>query len=226
VFYFGNAIGETGNATAEALVNASDVVGTRDHPRGPLNRAGLDDAYDFNRDRLVNAVDVILARDNQTSPFTMLMRISPPTLPTDIEVAGLALNAADVQTMAASGTSSQVVAAAEPVLDAAVAPMPEPSLLAVAADGRRTPLRDAAHREPEPVAAERLANTTHGADLWIGPADADIEPPDRNAGAALVAGVGPSAAPALSVAAQVESRIEPESLLAALRPLDLNPLAS
>ena len=81
VFYFGNAIGESGDAAANALVNASDVVAARDNPRGPFNLADITNPFDFNRDRLVTAVDVILARDHITSPLTALRLITTPAGP-------------------------------------------------------------------------------------------------------------------------------------------------
>ena len=78
VFYFGNAPGDTGDSLTNALVNATDVVNTRDNKKGPFNGAAIDDPYDFNRDGLVNATDVVFARDNITSPFTALQLITPP----------------------------------------------------------------------------------------------------------------------------------------------------
>ena len=77
VFYFGNAPGDTGDSEAHALVNATDVVATRDHKRGPFDPAAIDDPFDFNRDGLVNATDVVFARDHITSPFTTLPLIEP-----------------------------------------------------------------------------------------------------------------------------------------------------
>lgn len=78
VFYFGNAIGETGNSTANAVVNAGDEIAARVNSRNPLNPAPITFAYDFNRDKLVNAADQILARVNSTNPLTSLALISPP----------------------------------------------------------------------------------------------------------------------------------------------------
>ena len=78
VFYFGNAIGETGDSNTHAMVNATDEIGTRNHQHGPFNPAEIDDRYDFNRDRLVNATDQIHARANQTSPFAALRLIAVP----------------------------------------------------------------------------------------------------------------------------------------------------
>jgi len=78
VFYFGNAVGDTGNADTNALVTAADVIGVRDHPRGASNRTWLDDPFDFNRDRLVNAADALVARNGVTSPFSALRMIDLP----------------------------------------------------------------------------------------------------------------------------------------------------
>jgi hypothetical protein len=78
VFYFGNAIGECGNSAADAQVNANDVGGARDNPHSLLNKAAVDDVYDYNRDRLVNAADVGTARDNPTTLFTAVKLIIVP----------------------------------------------------------------------------------------------------------------------------------------------------
>jgi hypothetical protein len=77
VFYFGSAVGESGNKPTDALVNATDVIAVRDNPRGPLNQATLGNRLDFNRDALVNATDLVLARDHITGPFTALRLITP-----------------------------------------------------------------------------------------------------------------------------------------------------
>ena len=75
VFYFGNAVGDTGNSRADALVNAADVIAIRDNPRGPLNPASIGNPYDVNRDQRVDATDMILARDATTSPLSALRLI-------------------------------------------------------------------------------------------------------------------------------------------------------
>lgn len=78
VFYFGNAVGETGNSTSQAVVNAADEIGTRVNPVGPFPTAPPTNVYDFNRDRLVNATDQIIARTHSTNPLTALRLIAPP----------------------------------------------------------------------------------------------------------------------------------------------------
>ena len=89
VFYFGNAVGETGNDGFDvglSQVNAGDVIGAGDNARGPSNPAGIDDPFDFNRDRLVDAADQLIARDNATGPLSALRLIdlspaAPPPAP-------------------------------------------------------------------------------------------------------------------------------------------------
>ena len=77
VLYYGNAIGETGNASTNALVTAADVIAIRDNPRGAGNRADVINPHDINRDAQVNATDLIFARNGATSPFDALRLITP-----------------------------------------------------------------------------------------------------------------------------------------------------
>jgi len=66
VFYFGNAVGESGNSNADAHVSTADLLLARNNPRSFLAPPGVDFPYDFNRDGRVNVTDVLLARNNQT----------------------------------------------------------------------------------------------------------------------------------------------------------------
>jgi hypothetical protein len=77
VFYFGNAIGETGNALDEAQVDAADEALIRLNGRNALNLAPIDFAYDINRDGMVNSSDRALARLNATSALTALQLFAP-----------------------------------------------------------------------------------------------------------------------------------------------------
>ena len=72
VFYFGNAIGETGTFPEEAKVDAVDQLGTRANQRTLLNPAPVDFAFDFDRDKKVDAVDQLIARANQTTALNDL----------------------------------------------------------------------------------------------------------------------------------------------------------
>ena len=51
---------------------ARDFAGSRDNPHNFLNRAAIDDAYDYNRDSFVDGTDLALARDNNTNFLTAL----------------------------------------------------------------------------------------------------------------------------------------------------------
>ena len=80
VFYFGNAVGESGNSTGDAIVNGTDFAGARDNQRGSANLAPIDFRWDYNRDRLVNGTDLAIARDNTTSSSSALRRITPSAI--------------------------------------------------------------------------------------------------------------------------------------------------
>lgn len=72
VFYFGNAVGETGNCGSDAKVDMIDVLLTRYNPHAFFDPASLDTPYDFNRDRRVNAIDTLIVRNHQTWSGTEL----------------------------------------------------------------------------------------------------------------------------------------------------------
>ncbi|MBN2476320.1 MAG: lamin tail domain-containing protein [Pirellulales bacterium] len=78
VFYFGNAVGEAGNSTLDAKVNATDMLLARNNPRNFLNPAPIDFHADFNRDARVNATDMLIARNNQTNFLNALRLITVP----------------------------------------------------------------------------------------------------------------------------------------------------
>jgi len=75
VFYFGNAVGETGNTAANAYVNAGDIGGTRARRTG---NATITNRWDFNRDRRVNVLDLALVRRSYSVGTGALMLIGPP----------------------------------------------------------------------------------------------------------------------------------------------------
>jgi len=78
VFYFGNAIGETGDSATSAAVNIVDFGAARDNPHNAFNRAPIDNPYDFDRDQFVNVVELGLVRDNGTNAFNDLNLITVP----------------------------------------------------------------------------------------------------------------------------------------------------
>jgi hypothetical protein len=78
VFYYGNAVGETGNSAADARVDAADMLAVRSHFRSFRDPATIDDPHDLNRDGRVDATDLLLARNNQTGLATSLKMITIP----------------------------------------------------------------------------------------------------------------------------------------------------
>jgi len=64
VFYFGNAIGETGN-TSNALVDSGDELGARSNGTA-AGGAAITNAYDFNRDKQVDEQDELIARSHRS----------------------------------------------------------------------------------------------------------------------------------------------------------------
>ena len=81
VFYFGNAVGEGGNTTEDARVNAIDMLMTRNNPRTFRDPAPIDFPYDYDRNTVVNAVDMQIVRNFQTAFLDALMLISPTEEP-------------------------------------------------------------------------------------------------------------------------------------------------
>jgi len=78
VFYFGNAVAESGNQPGNSMVTSTDLLLARNNPRNFLHPAAIDFAFDYNRDQRVNATDVLLARNNQTNFLTALRLIDVP----------------------------------------------------------------------------------------------------------------------------------------------------
>ncbi|MFO7907209.1 MAG: Ig-like domain-containing protein, partial [Pirellulaceae bacterium] len=100
VFYVGNAIGETGNSTFDALVDQHDVaaieahttaVTTLDCPCGADADIGIPymSPYDIDRDGRVDEADATLASDHMTTPSTRLVLLgqAPPPVVTGVYAA-------------------------------------------------------------------------------------------------------------------------------------------
>jgi L-ascorbate metabolism protein UlaG (beta-lactamase superfamily) len=80
VFYFGSAVGETGNSPANAFVSAADEIGVRTHTTPTGETAGPENVYDFNRDGAVDATDELIARGNRRLLSGALPLISAPQI--------------------------------------------------------------------------------------------------------------------------------------------------
>ena len=75
VFYFGNAIGESGNSSSDAKVDATDQLGARD---AATASAAITDPFDFNRDGVVDGTDESIAQANNTYFFNALQLFTAP----------------------------------------------------------------------------------------------------------------------------------------------------
>jgi hypothetical protein len=78
VFYFGNAIGEVGNTTANAIVTAADESLIRINFTSGFGTVPVTSPYDIDKNRFVQASDAALSRANQTTAFTALRLIVVP----------------------------------------------------------------------------------------------------------------------------------------------------
>ena len=78
VFYFGNAVGESGNSTTDAKVNAFDMLGARNNMRSFLDDVPIDFPFDYNRDQRVNVFDMLIARNHRTHFVNALKLITVP----------------------------------------------------------------------------------------------------------------------------------------------------
>ncbi len=73
VFYFGNAIGDTGDSVLQAMVNGFDFAGVRDNS----GTATITNSFDLNRDQWVDGADLALVRDHPTHFHNALNTITP-----------------------------------------------------------------------------------------------------------------------------------------------------
>ena len=76
VFYYGNAIGETGDSVTDAEVTPTDEIYVRNNPATlAVSSASISHAADFNRDKKVGPTDMVLCRNNGTNSSTALQLI-------------------------------------------------------------------------------------------------------------------------------------------------------
>ena len=105
VFYFGNAIGESGDNPANAIVDSQDELRSRTNKTG-FSSAAIDNHFDYNRDAKVNAADDLVARHNaggapllliitpNNSPFAADAGLQPLSIPEESPLAPLAAESA------------------------------------------------------------------------------------------------------------------------------------
>jgi hypothetical protein len=119
VFYFGNAIGETGNSGSNTNVDATDELAARNNPRNSLSPFGfatVTNVHDFNKDRSVNATDELIARNNPANTLAGRLNL--------IDLTGVMLSAP---------APSPVIDESAPVMQSAPLSLAAPIPLAVEA---------------------------------------------------------------------------------------------
>ena len=80
VFYFGNAIGESGNLPLiNAIVDGADIAATQSDPDTAPNSAPITNPHDYNRDGRVDFNDVLITAGNQTTASSALKLIGYAT---------------------------------------------------------------------------------------------------------------------------------------------------
>jgi hypothetical protein len=105
VFYFGNAVGEVGNSTTNAVVSSADEALIRLNGRNALNPAPVDFRYDLNRDRVVASSDQALCRLNATNALNALRLIVTPSAAAE---AGMAADTALIDHSDTAQTASTI----------------------------------------------------------------------------------------------------------------------
>ena len=75
VFYFGNAIGDTGDSAADAQVTTADLAAVRTHGRQPC---AIEDPCDIDRDGQVGPADEQVIRTHGTNARTALQLMVAP----------------------------------------------------------------------------------------------------------------------------------------------------
>jgi hypothetical protein len=74
VFYFGNALGDTGNSATDAIVDEADVAGVANNHTAA---AAITNLYDFNRDKVVDATDEAIAQSHFSGSSPLVLITAP-----------------------------------------------------------------------------------------------------------------------------------------------------
>lgn len=78
VFYYGNAMGESGNSASDAQVDAYDMAAAQQRRLTITGPAAVDEVFDYNRDCRVDQHDTAVAQQNATHIFSALKLITTP----------------------------------------------------------------------------------------------------------------------------------------------------
>ncbi len=125
VFFFGNAIGNTGagDTAVNSTVNAIDEGLIQNNPAVLSNNIPITNLYDINRNAIVNSVDQGIARTNATNSATVLKYLNLADPPAAPEAAPL-VAASSVDGQSATGDTGLASALAVPVLSGPERAMP------------------------------------------------------------------------------------------------------
>ena len=118
VFYFGNAVSESGDSSANAIVSLQDETAAWSNKSG-FYTAPIDSHWDYNRDGRVTVADVLIARHNHTDGTggNPLQLISAPT-------SGPLAAQATLQPVALSAGNSPTETVSTQIISAAIASIP------------------------------------------------------------------------------------------------------
>ena len=170
VFYFGNAIGETGNSPGDTIVNSSDFSAAATGLTG-FGIESVDNPYDINRDGRVNSTDLSAINANLTAFVSLPLITAPPTIPPSSLLAPPALLAtAPPETGPVElgpATASVGVAPAQADSTQATVPTPVVTLFATVPPVEAAPVFVSSAVEPA-VAAETVS-TVQRASFIFGP---------------------------------------------------------
>jgi glucose/arabinose dehydrogenase len=108
VFYFGSAVGETGDNPANAVVNSADLFAVRSHLR---STGGVGNRWDVNRDGRVNTQDLTVVRRYRTVAGRALALVTAPVQASIIAAAAAPtrLGAGEVLPRSDYGSASALV---------------------------------------------------------------------------------------------------------------------
>ena len=158
VFYFGNAIAESGNSSIGAAVTVADILAARG--RISANAVSITSPWDYDRDGFITTADVQVAKQNTTAGAAILVLLQAPSTPlaspgsAHVPVVSL-VQPSDSDMASGSGTAADTSSA--PSFTAAVASSALKPVL-----GLSTALAPAVSTGPSLVPAPLSGNMTAG----------------------------------------------------------------
>ena len=157
VFYFGNAIAESGNSPTDAAVTVLDILAARG--RMSANAVSITSRWDYDRDGLISTADVQVAQHYLTAGTAIFVLLQAPSM--SLAIAGLAGVSVG---LGVQSSDSGMVVDSSTALDTSA-----PSVTAAAASstlkpvlGARTALKPAVSTGPSLVPAPLSISMTAG----------------------------------------------------------------